>query len=225
MGLNITGAALALTALILAGSPASAKISTATNAMAQTSKSASPVRKNSGSASSFVPEDFTVPILVETKKFKIVPLSPSLAMIDFKAYMSSIAHLQKTFTRSTDWPHEGISDADAMRDMENEQARFRNRESFAYSVLTPDGSRERGCVYVRPSTVKGYDAVVMLWVTKDEYDAGFDAALYKWVANWMRKDWPVAKIAYPGRTIAWSDWDAMVAADKTGKVVPEERKQ
>lgn len=160
----------------------------------------------------FVAPDFAVPILVETAGFKVVPLGPALVQVDFDAYMSSIEHLQQTFTRSTDWPHANISAADAMRDMETEAARFAGRQSFAYAVLTPDGSRERGCIYVYPSAVAGYDAVVRLWVTKAEYDAGFDAELYGWVQQWMQTGWPFKAVAYPGRAIGWGSWDAIVAA-------------
>lgn len=161
----------------------------------------------------FLPASFTPPTRVETKRFTLVPLGPELVDIDYRAYMSSIAHLQKTFSRSTAWPHPGISSADAMRDMETEQARFRNRQSFAYAVLTPDGHRERGSVYVSPSPVARYDAVVRLWVTKAEHDAGFDAELYAWVVGWIGKDWPFRHVAYPGRAIAWKTWDAAVAAE------------
>ena len=76
--------------------------------------------------------------------------------------MSSVEHLQNTFTRSTAWPHAGISDAEAMKDMDGEQASFRLRKAFSYSVLTPDGKRERGCGYVSPSPVPGYDAQVRI---------------------------------------------------------------
>ncbi len=162
----------------------------------------------------FVPAGFAVPTLAEGPGFKLVPLGPALVKIDFDAYMSSIAHLQKTFTRSTDWPHAGITDADAMKDMETEQGRFERRESFAYGVLTPDGKRERGSVYVSPSPVPGYDAVVRMWVTKADYDAGFDAELYTWVTGWVRAKWPFARVAYPGRAIDWATWDALVAAGK-----------
>lgn len=161
---------------------------------------------------SFVPADFDVPTLAETPGFKLVPLGPELVDIDFAAYMSSIEHLQQTFTRSTDWPHKDVSAADAMKDMQTEQARFERRTSFAYAVLTPDGKRERGCVYVYPSEVRGYDAVVTMWVTKAEHDAGFDAELYAWAKDWVAREWPFAKVAYPGRSIAWADWDAKVAA-------------
>lgn len=157
----------------------------------------------------FIPDSFEPPTSVEADGFKVVPLGPELAKIDFDAYMSSIEHLQKTFTRSSSWPTEGISDEDAMKDMENEQRRFESRESFAYAVLTPDGERERGCVYVRPSKKPGYDAVVRMWVTKAEYDAGFDAELYDWVRGWIDTKWPFEKVAYPGREIDWETWDSL----------------
>ena len=201
MNLRITGAGLTLTMLIMGGCPAFAKLSVATTTVPEVTEAAPAVIPESGPVSSFVPADFNVPTLVETAGFKIVPLGPKLVKIDFDAYMSSIEHLQETFTRSTSWPHKGISDADAMRDMETEQARFKNRESFAYAVLTPDGSRERGCVYIYPSTIEGYDAVVRMWVTKAEYDAGFDTELYAWVTNWVQTDWPFEKVAYPGRAM------------------------
>jgi len=164
----------------------------------------------------FVPPSFNVPTSATAKTFKLVPLGPDVVKIDFDAYMSSIEHLQQTFTRSTDWPHKNITAADAMRDMETEQARFRSRESFAYAVLTPDGRRERGSLYVSPSPVPGYDAVVRMWVTKAEYDAGFDGELYKWAQKWVKASWPFKRVAYPGRAIAWPSWDKLVAA-KAGK--------
>jgi hypothetical protein len=202
MNASIRRATLALAMLAMTAGPAFADQATA--------------KPESDTKASFIAADFKVPTLVQTPGFKLVPLGPALVKVDFDAYMSSIEHLQKTFTRSTSWPHKDISDADAMKDMETEQARFEKRESFAYAVLTPDGSRERGSVYVSPSTVDGYDAVVRLWVTKAEYDAGFDAELYAWVTNWIKKDWPFAKVAYPGRAIDWSVWDAAVAAKKAG---------
>lgn len=162
--------------------------------------------------SAFVAADFAVPTLVETPGFKLVPLGPALVDIDFAAYMSSIEHLQQTFTRSKGWPRSDITAAEAMTDMETEEGRFQRRESFAYAVVTPDGSRERGCVYVYPSTVAGHDAVVHLWVTKAEYDAGFDQELYAWTQQWVAQAWPFKAVAYPGRAIAWDEWDRLVAA-------------
>lgn len=159
--------------------------------------------------SAFVPADFEIPELVETDEFNLVPLGPELVDIDYAAYMSSIEHLQENFTRSTSWPHDGITDEDAMQDMLNEQERFINRESFAYAVLTVDGERERGCIYVRPSSKPGFDAEVSMWVTQDEFDAGFDAELFEWALQWVEESWPFAEVAYPGRTIEWDAWEKL----------------
>ena len=160
-------------------------------------------------AEAFVPAAFDVPTRIEGEGFVVVPLGPELVQIDYDAYMSSIDHLQRTFTRSTGWPTEDIDAAAAMADMENEERRFLARESFAYAVLTPDGTRERGCVYVRPSRKAGYDAEVRLWVTQAEFDAGFDAELERWAEGWVAARWPFERVAWPGRAIPWETWDAL----------------
>ena len=155
-----------------------------------------------------VPDDFEVPVLVETDSFKLVPLGPDVVEQDYEAYMSSIAHLQATFTRSTDWPREDIDYEAAMADMLAEQARFSERRSFAYAVLTSDGTRERGCLYIRPSSRPAFDAEVVLWVTQTEFEAGFDAELYDWAQNWISSSWPMSNVVYPGRSISWDEWEA-----------------
>lgn len=217
----IPGVGLAWAMLAITAGPAFADIPP-TNGTGPGIAAAPPAVMAESKPKSFVPDDFPVPTAVEAPGLKIVPLGPDLVKVDFDAYMSSIEHLQKTFTRSTAWPHKNISDADAMRDMEAERGRFKQRKSFAYAVLTPDGSRERGSVYVQPSTAQGYDAVVKMWVTKADYDAGFDAELYKWVAGWIQTSWPFKNVAYPGRAIEWARWDAMVAANTTSAVAPKQ---
>ncbi len=203
MILKIAGTSVVLATALMACSPAAEEPATEETAAVET-------------AGTFVPADFEVPVLVEGDGFKLVPLGPDLVDIDYAAYMSSIEHLQQTFTRSTSWPREGITDEEAMLDMETEQGRFLARESFAYGVLSPDGTRELGSLYVRPSPVEGYDAVVMMWVTKADYDAGFDEKLYAWAQEWVASEWPFANVAWPGRAIDWDSWDAMVAAEGEG---------
>lgn len=197
----MTGTALLLATLAMVGC-----------APADEAEQASEQEASAKPATAFVAPDFEVPTLVETEGFKLVPLGPDLVDIDYAAYMSSIEHLQETFTRSTGWPNADLTDADAMKDMETEQARFEARESFAYGVLTPDGTRERGSLYVSPSPVEGHDAVVRMWVTKAEFDAGFDEELYTWAQEWIEQEWPFNAVAYPGRAIAWEEWDALVEA-------------
>jgi hypothetical protein len=54
-------------------------------------------------------------------------------------------------------------------------------------------------VYVRPSRKPGYDAQVTMWVTKEQYDRGFEAELLAAVKAWIAKDWPFKNVDYPER--------------------------
>lgn len=153
----------------------------------------------------FIPPDFVVPTQFKTKSYQLIPLGPSIVKQDYQAYMSSIDHLQKTFGGGK-WPTQDITMSDAMKDMENEQSRFRQRKSFAYGVLTLDGSKELGSVYVNPSRKQGYDATVRMWVTKEMFDKGFEDQLFRDVKQWMAKEWPFHKVAFLGREISREDF-------------------
>lgn len=157
----------------------------------------------------FVPATFHAPAEFRTASFKMVPLGPELAKQDYDAYMSSIEHLQKTFSGNNRWPTEKLTMEDQAKDMAGEKSRFDSRKSFTYSVLTPDGSKELGCVYISPSRKQGYDAMVRVWVTKDQFDKGLEGTLIPEVKTWMAAKWPFAKVAWPKRDIPNEEWTAL----------------
>lgn len=144
----------------------------------------------------FVPADFSVPTGLKQKSYQLVPLGPDLAKHDYDAYMSSIEHLQKTFTNGS-WPNDKITMADAIKDVEGEIARFKARKSFTYAVLTLDGKTELGCVYISPSREPGFDAQVRMWVRKSEFDKGFESTLRSEMKTWVANSWPFKKVAWP----------------------------
>lgn len=152
-----------------------------------------------------VPATFQVPRTYVTKTYKLVPLGPGLEKQDYDAYMSSIDHLRSTFSGGG-WPHAGLTMEEALKDVQGEKARFDARKSFTYAVLTPDGSKELGCLYIKPSPKQGYDATATIWVTKAMYDAGFEATLVKDMKQWLRAAWPFEKIAWPKREIPAEEW-------------------
>ena len=90
-----------------------------------------------------------------------------------------------------------------------EQARFNERRSFAYAVLTSDGTRERGCLYIRPSSRPAFDAEVVMWLHKRNLRAGLMQSSSNWAQNWISSSWPMSKVVYPGRSLAWNEWDAL----------------
>lgn len=144
----------------------------------------------------FVAPDFKVPAGATMSTYKLVPLGPDLAKHDYDAYMSSIEHLRATFS-SGNWPNDKITMADAMKDVEGEMARFQARKSFTYAVLTLDGKKELGCVYISPSRQPGFDAQVRMWVTKAEFDKGFETKLRADMKNWVATAWPFKNVAWP----------------------------
>lgn len=152
----------------------------------------------------FVPADFQVPEIYVSRQgmFKLKPLGPKYAMQDYRAYMSSIDYLQKNFSGSNQWPHAGISLAEAVKDVEGEEAGFKARRKFTYAVLNMDEARELGSVYISPSKKEGYDAVVRMWVTENQALIGFDTRLLDEVKIWLRTKWPFQKIAYVGSDIS-----------------------
>jgi hypothetical protein len=145
----------------------------------------------------FVPEDFNVPTGLKTPEFQLKPLGPDLAKHDYDAYMSSIEHLQKTFSNGGRWPNANITMADAVKDVEGEAARFKARRAFTYAVLTLDGSKELGCVYISRSRTPGHDAAVRMWVTKAEFDKGLQPKVLAVVKDWLARDWPFKNVQFP----------------------------
>ena len=147
----------------------------------------------------FVPAAFQVPRNFDTAGYRLVPLGPDLAKQDFDAYMSSIEHLQQTFTRGKSWPHGGVTMADAIADVAGEKQRFDARQSFTYAIVTLDGKQELGCLYLSPSKTPGSDATARLWVTKARFDAGFEKEVMPVVKKWIAEKWPFTNVAWPGR--------------------------
>jgi hypothetical protein len=89
---------------------------------------------------------------------------------------------------------------------------FQHHTAFAYGILSPDKQSELACVYINPSPKQGYDATVRLWVTKQGADAGLEPTLEKTVREWVRTKWPFKSVAFPGRDMPMTEWNALPPA-------------
>ena len=156
-----------------------------------------------------VPDTFQPPRSFVGKGYKLVPLGPDIAQLDFNAYMSSIDHIRSSM--GGNWPTAGLTMADQAKDMAGEKAQWDTRKSFPYAVLAPDGSKEFGCFYIRPSGKEGYDAVATMWVTKDQFDNGFESQLLADMKAWLAATWPLKKVAWPGKDLPMAAWRALPA--------------
>lgn len=158
-----------------------------------------------------VPDDFEVPSTLETDKYRLRKLTLEDGVKDYDAVMTSVEHLQGTFGPPNDaWPSPDMSLHEDMVDLGWHQREFERRRSFAYTVMALDETCCLGCVYIYPT--RGFDAKVFCWVRASEASSGLDEDLYHNVRSWIEQRWPFERVAYPGRAISWSEFDAAVAA-------------
>jgi hypothetical protein len=154
----------------------------------------------------FVPKEFNVPDKLETDRFILRMLTVNDVVKDYDAVMTSVDHLRGAFGPQSKWPSPELTLEQDLIDLGWHQKEFQRGSSFAYTVMSPTESECLGCVYIRPTRKRGYDAAVYLWVRKSEFVKGLDPILFKAVKDWVSSKWPFEEVAYPGRDIGWEAW-------------------
>ena len=144
----------------------------------------------------FVPDDFEVPAVLETDRFRLRMLSVG---DDEKDYEAVIESRELLHSMGNTWPREGFTIDENLADLERHQQEFLERKAFAYTVVSLDESRVLGCVYINPPKDEGYDAFAYMWVRQSEYDQGLDPILFKTVKAWLETSWPFSAVYYHGR--------------------------
>jgi len=154
-----------------------------------------------------VPDGFTVPLLHETDRCRLRPLTMDDVDLDYDAVMSSAERLKTIFRPAGSWPN-GLTLDQNRIELGWHQVEFQQRTSFAFTVVSLDESRILGCMYIYPSLREGYDVDVTMWVRESESSTGLDTHLYDSVSRWIKHEWPFEAPVYPGRSISWDSWIA-----------------
>jgi uncharacterized protein len=136
-----------------------------------------------------LPDGWEPPRTLEHEWFRLRPLGIGDVDRDLEAILDRV-----TPQGEPDAPH-GLTRERNLADLGWHETEFRNRWSFAYTVVTHDESRVLGCVYVYPGP--DADARVRLWVRRDAYE--LDRTLEQVVREWIARDWPFRRVAWPGR--------------------------
>jgi hypothetical protein len=161
----------------------------------------------SHAATPFVPHDFQVPEALTTERVHLRMLTIHDVVKDYDAVMSSVSHLQSIWPHGN-WP-EGLTLEQNLIDLGWHQKEFQRRSSFAYTVLSLDGSRVLGCVYISPTPKRGYDAELIYWARESEQASGLEAHLHAALKDWLTAKWRFKTLGLPGRELPWSTWDAL----------------
>ena len=154
----------------------------------------------------FVPDDFDVPERLAGDGFMLRPLTINDVVKDYDAVMTSQARLLDLFGPGHGWPAPDLSLEQDLIDLGWHQKEFQIRQSFAYTVMTPDETRCLGCAYVEPSPKQGYDAQVFFWVRDSELATGLESRLEDALHSWIADRWCFTHVAWPGRDTPWAQW-------------------
>ena len=157
----------------------------------------------------FVPPEYQLPQVVECDGFVLRPIHMNDTPIDYDAVMTSVDHLFGSYWRAPDWPTEELSFTQDLVDLAWHTKERQFRTSFVYIAVSLDGKVQRGAVYIDPSAKEAFDADVQMWVRASEVRSGFDELLFRTVKEWIARDWPFERVAYPGREISREEWDAL----------------
>lgn len=149
----------------------------------------------------FVPVNFEVKETIETAEFVIKKLTVDDVEPDYQAVMSSIDIIKKT-RGGTSWPFAEMTLEEDKIDLCWHQTEFDYRCSFAYTILNLERDKCLGCIYIYPPNKpwleypENTDAVVNWWVTQEAYDNGLYSKIFKFLRNWIAKDWPFHQVYY-----------------------------
>ena len=147
-----------------------------------------------------VSSDFNVPDRIEGGGFHLRMLTVHDVIKDFAAVMDCADWLPGFMEPGSAWPL-GLTIEENLIDLGWHQREFTQCHSFAYTVMNDDESRCLGCCYLYPSDRPAFDAMAFYWAR----DEGFDAELGL-VFRANLRNWPLKRIAYPGRDIGWAQW-------------------
>ena len=154
----------------------------------------------------FVSEEFGIPEVLETRRFRLRMLTVNDVVKDFEAVTTSTEHLQKIW--GGEWPV-GLTLEQNLIDLGWHQKEFQRRRSFAYTVVALDESRVLGCMYIYPTRKTGHDAVVYFWARQSELASGLETELESTIRKWLKDEWPFENAAFPGKDMSLEEWDAI----------------
>ena len=150
-----------------------------------------------------MPKNFIVPENCKVGDFYFSILEPSITKIDYKVVMSSRKRLRQIFRRDDTWPAEDMTLDENTKDLVRHETEFKQKKAFAYSVYPLDKKEYIGCIYINP-TKKSYDCEVYLWVSDSNFH--MDDVLFRQTKKWLNEAWGFRHAAFPGREIAWDEW-------------------
>lgn len=141
--------------------------------------------------------------------YRLEPIHRNQSAIDYKAWHDeSWNELRVLFGRAWDWPR-AMSEAQNADDLEfKHYVPFLQLKWISYEILSADGARALGSVYISPEGCGSFGATATYWITtplRAEYESVVHAELHLW----LNTVWPWGATYFPGPEM--SDVDRALA--------------
>jgi RimJ/RimL family protein N-acetyltransferase len=132
---------------------------------------------------------------LRTSRVLLRPLLAADVDRDYDAVMSDPPALRRW--AQSDWPGDDFTRAENLADLQRHEQEHRDGVAFTYTVLTPDGLRCLGCVYLTPVFLEAADLCrganhpvqVGFWVRSSEWSSELDRHLLGALREWLRTSW------------------------------------
>lgn len=155
-----------------------------------------------------VPASFKVPSGFVTDTYELRMLTIDDVDLDFEAVVASRDRLLGLLDPDSTWP-DGLTVREDLIDLAWHHREFTIKHSFAYTLISRDGSRCLGCCYLFPSNAPNYDVAAFYWVRSGDDADARDQEFGTAFRLWLQMQWPFRGVAFPGRDIDWDTWKAM----------------
>lgn len=151
-----------------------------------------------------LPPDFYPPKQFQLLDLKFEALQPVHNEVDYQAWTSCRESLKGIFGLRNPWPDDVGSLEKNKKDLEKHWREFQTREAFTYTILNSEKSLCVGCVYVRPTPLKDFQARVDFWLV-DEYRHLSDS-FFNGFRLLLNGEWGLDKVVFPGRSMSWDEY-------------------
>ena len=150
----------------------------------------------------FYPLHVLVPQERRTSRLWLRPLRAIDVALDYEAVMSS-AEMLRRWSQS-EWPADNFTLAENLADLQRHEREHIAREAFTFTVLSRQGTRCLGCVYIvpiRPEQVPlcqdaAYAADVWFWVRESELVNDLNQHLLATLRDWFEAEWAFGCILF-----------------------------
>ena len=129
--------------------------------------------------------------------------------LDMPAVMGSQERLWSIYGEAWGWPPATMTREADRADLQRHADEMERHESFNYALFDTEETELIGCVYIDPPERTGADAEVSWWVRDEYLGSPVEAALDRFVPEWLATEWPLPAPRHVGRDISWSDWLAL----------------